>query len=91
MKYGYSKETKTFRLQVALQSGDVITKSVAAKRFGIKNLSAEISRVKQNGYVVKKTTRIASNGIQVTEFSLGQPTREMIALAYKAQSLGLSV
>lgn len=91
MKYQYSKETKTFRLQQALQSGDVITRSVAAKRFGIKNLSAEISRIKQNGYVVKKSSRIASNGVQVTEFSLGHPTREMIALAYKAQSLGLTV
>ena len=40
MKFTYSKETKTFRLQKALQAGEVITSSVAAKRFGIKNLIA---------------------------------------------------
>jgi hypothetical protein len=49
MKYQYSKESKTFKLQQALQSGETITASSAAKRFGIKNLSAEVSRVKQNG------------------------------------------
>ena len=91
MKYNYSKETKSFKLQVALQSGEVVTASTAAKRFGIKNLSAEVSRVRQNGYFVAKSTRVAGNGVTVTEYKLAQPTREMIALAYKAQSLGITV
>ena len=91
MKYLYSRETKTFRLQQAFQSGEVVTASTAQKRFGIKNLSAEVSRIKQNGYVVAKSTRTAGNGVTVTEYKLGSPTREMIALAYKAQAAGLSV
>jgi hypothetical protein len=91
MKYQYSKETKTFKLQKALQSGAVVTASTAAKMFGIKNLSAEISRIKQNGYVVAKNTRKANNGVTVTEYALGKANREMIALAYKAKALGLSV
>lgn len=91
MKFQYSRETKTFKLQTALQAGDVVTASTAAKRFGIKNLSAEISRVKQNGYVVAKSTRVAGNGVKVTEYKLGQPSRAMIALAYKAQAAGLTV
>jgi len=89
MKHSYSKQTKTFKLQQALQSGETITASVAAKRFGIKNLSAEVSRVKQNGYVVAKSTRTAANGIQVTEFRLGQPSRALIAAGYAAISAGL--
>ena len=91
MKYQYSKETKTFKLQQALQAGEAITASVAAKRFGIKNISAEVSRIKANGYVVAKSTRKAGNGVQVTEYKLGHPTRELIALAYKAQQAGLTV
>ena len=91
MKYLYSRETKTFRLQQAFQQGATVTASTAQKRFGIKNLSAEVSRIRQNGYVVAKSTRTAGNGVAVTEYSLGQPTREMIALAYKAQSLGIAV
>lgn len=89
MKYQYSKESKTFKLQQALQSGETITASSAAKRFGIKNLSAEVSRVKQNGYVVARQTRTAANGVQVTEFKLGQPTRALIAAGYAAIAAGL--
>ena len=91
MKYQYSKETKTFKLQQALQAGEVVTASTAQKRFGIKNLSAEVSRIKANGYVVAKTTRKAGNGVAVTEYALGKPSREMIALAYKAIAAGLTV
>jgi hypothetical protein len=91
MKYQYSRDTKSFKLQVALQAGEVVTASTAAKRFGIKNLSAEVSRVRQNGYFVAKSTRVAGNGVTVTEYKLAQPTREMIALAYKAQAAGLTV
>lgn len=89
MKYQYSKETKTFKLQQALQAGETITASVAAKRFGIKNLSAEVSRIKQNGYVVAKSSRKAPNGVQVTEFRLGQPSRALIAAGYAAIAAGL--
>ena len=66
MKYQYSKETKTFKLQTALQAGDVVTASTAAKRFGIKNISAEASRIRYNGYAVYATTRKAANGVVVT-------------------------
>lgn len=91
MKYQYSKETKSFKLQAALQAGEVVTASTAAKRFGIKNLSAEVSRVRSNGYFVAKSTRVAGNGVTVTEYKLAQPTREIIALAYKAKAAGLTV
>jgi hypothetical protein len=89
MKYTYSKETKTFKLQAALQQGAVVTASTAQKQFGIKNLSAEISRIKANGYVVAKSTRTAGNGVQVTEYKLGHPTRELIAAGYRALSAGI--
>ena len=91
MKFNYSKETKTFKLQKALQSGEAITASAAEKRFGIKNLSAEISRIRQNGYAVYKKNRVAGNHVEVTEYVMGDASREMIALAYKAKSLGITV
>lgn len=89
MKYQYSKETKTFKLQVALQAGDVVTASAAQKRFGIKNLAAEVARVRQNGFVVNTISRKAGNGVQVTEYAMGKPSRELIAAGYKALSVGL--
>jgi DNA-binding IclR family transcriptional regulator len=91
MKYHYSKETKTFKLQKALQNGDVITAADARKRFGIENLSAEVSRIRQNGYAVFAETRKAGNGVVVREYRMGNASREMVALAYKAKSLGFTV
>lgn len=91
MKYTYSKDTKTFKLQTALQSGAVVTASQAAKQFGIKNITAEVARIRQNGYHVATNTRKAGNGVVVTEYAMTKPTRELIALGYLAKSLGLSL
>jgi hypothetical protein len=91
MKYNYSRKTKTFQLQKALQAGEVITSSKAEKQFGIKNLTAEITRVRQNGYPVRTNTRVAGNGVRVTEYALTKAPREIVALGYLAKSMGLSV
>ena len=91
MKYQYSKETKTFKLQQALQGGDVITASQAEKRFGIKNINAEVSRIRQNGYAVYTKNRTAGNGVKVTEYVMGNASREIVALGYKAKSLGITL
>ncbi len=82
-------ETKTGKLFQALKSGEKITASEAAKRFGIKNISAEVSRIRQNGYAVYANNRKAGNGVQVTEYVIGKPSRKLVAAGYKAMSLGL--
>jgi hypothetical protein len=91
MKFNYSKETKTFKLQQALQNGDVVTASQAEKRFGIKNINAEVSRIRQNGYAVYTKNRTAGNGVKVTEYVMGDASRELVALGYKAKQLGITV
>jgi hypothetical protein len=91
MKYLYSRETKTFKLQKALQGGDVVTASQAEKRFGIKNINAEVSRIRQNGYAVYTKNRTAGNGVKVTEYVMGDASRELVALAYKAKAAGFTV
>lgn len=84
-----NENTKTFKLFTALQSGDKVSASQATKRFGIKNISAEVSRIRQSGYAVYANTRKAGNGVQVTEYRLGTPSRKLIAAGYKAMSLGI--
>lgn len=91
MKFNYSKETKTFKLQKALQNGDVVTASQAEKRFGIKNINAEVSRIRQNGYAVYTKNRTAGNGVKVTEYVMGDASRELVALGYKAKALGITL
>lgn len=84
-----SKETKTYKLFQALQAGERITASQAEKRFGIKNISAEVSRIRQNGYAVYTNSRVAGNGVKVTEYVIGKPSRKIVAAGYKAMALGL--
>ena len=86
-----SKETKTYKLFNALYNGEKVTQSEATKRFGIKNISAEASRIRANGYAVYANTRKAGNGVTVTEYEMGNPSREIVALGYKAKALGISL
>jgi hypothetical protein len=87
----FNPETKTFKVFNALYNGDTLTAADARKRFGVGNLAAEASRIRQSGYAVYANTRKAGNGVQVTEYQLGKPSREIVALGYMAKSLGLSV
>jgi Helix-turn-helix domain len=84
-------ETKTFKLFNALYKGETVTASEAAKRFGIKNISAEASRIRSQGYAVYSNSRVAGNGVQVTEYVMGRPSREIVALGYKAKALGITL
>ena len=85
----FNPETKTFKLFNALRNGDALTASQAEKRFGIKNISAEVSRVRQAGFAVYCNTRKAGNGVQVSEYVMGKPSRKIVAAGYKAMALGL--
>jgi hypothetical protein len=84
-------ETKTGKVFAALQAGEKLTASEAKHRFGVGNLAAEASRIRQSGYAVYANSRLAGNGVQVTEYELGKPSREIVALGYKAKSLGIAL
>jgi hypothetical protein len=82
-------ETKTFKLFTALQNGERVTPAQATKRFGIKNISAEVSRIRQAGYAVYANKRTAGNGVAVTEYVIGKPSRKIVAAGYMALARGL--
>ena len=86
-----SKETKTYKVFNALYNGESLTASQAEKRFGVKNIAAEASRIRQSGYAVYANTRTAGNGVTVTEYAMGKPSREIVALGYKAKALGITL
>ena len=90
MVYSIKKDTKTHKLFTAMKNGERVTASDAAKRFGIKNISAEASRIRSAGYAVYANSRKAGNGVQVTEYQIGEPSRKLIAAGYKALALGLA-
>lgn len=82
-------ETKTGKVFSALKEGEKLTQAQALHRFGVKNLAAEASRIRQAGYAVYANSRKAGNGVQVTEYEMGRPSRKVVAAGYKAIALGL--
>jgi hypothetical protein len=70
-------ETKTFKVFSALQKGEAVTES-KAKKMGIGNLAAEISRIRQHGFP------------EVTEYVLGKASRRIVAAGYKAIAMGIA-
>ncbi len=85
----FSTETKTYKLFTALYQGEKVTPAQASKRFGIKNISAEVSRIRHAGYAVYANKRTAGNGVAVTEYVIGKPSRKIVAAGYKALAMGL--
>ena len=81
-------ESKTFKVFSALQSGRSLTASQASK-LGVKNLSAEVSRIRSHGFCVYTNNRLAGNGVQVTEYVLGKPSRTLVAAGYRALAAGI--
>lgn len=87
----FNPETKTFKVFTALYQGQTLTAAQASKRFGVKNLSAEASRIRAGGYAVYANSRTAGNGVTVTEYEMGRPSREIVALGYAAKARGLTL
>ena len=85
----FSPKTKTYKLFTALHSGETVTPAQAEKRFGIKNISAEASRIRSAGFAVYCNTRKAGNGVHVTEYAIGRPSRKVVAAGYRALAMGL--
>jgi len=86
----FNPKTKTFKVFNALYNGEALT-TAKAKKMGVGNLAAEASRIRQGGYAVYSNTRTAGNGVKVTEYVLGKPSREIVALGYAAKAKGLSL
>jgi len=86
----FNPETKTFKVFNALYNGAALT-AAQARKMGVGNLSAEVTRIRQGGYAVYGNQRVAGNGVRVTEYQLGRPSREIVALGYKAKAAGLTL
>ncbi len=86
-----NKGTKTHKLFEALHKGETVTPAQALKRFGIKNIRAEATRIRQAGYSVYATHPYKREGGQkCTKYLIGTPSKAIIAAGYKARQLGLA-
>ena len=85
----FTMESKTSKLLTALQMGETFTAAQAKKRFGIGNVRAEVSRIRQSGFAVYANQRKAGNHTVITEYRLGRPSRAIVAAGYRALAMGL--
>lgn len=81
-------ETKTYQVFTRLQAGESLTES-KARKLGVGNLRAEVSRIRQSGFAVYANSRRAGNGVTVTEYRIGKPSRKLVAAGYRALAAGL--
>ena len=86
----FNPETKTFKVFNALYKGATLT-AAQARKMGVGNIAAEASRICQAGYAVYANQRTAGNGVTVTEYVMGKPSREIVALGYAAKAAGLTL
>lgn len=64
-----------------LKTGRDITTKQARSRFGITNVSARISELRQAGYAIYLNQKTSSNGRSFNVYRLGKPSRQMVAIA----------
>lgn len=84
-----TKQGKLFKALVL--DREVLTSAQIVKRFGIKNPRATVSDIRDRGYAIYANQRVAGNNVRVTEYRYGEASRKMVALAYKASRLGITV
>ena len=88
----FDETTKQYKLfQALVLNGETLSEAAIAKRFGIANPTATISQIRQRGYAVYAKQRVAGNGVKVTEYEMGKPSREIVALGYKAKQMGITL
>lgn len=72
--------TKTEKLLNALESGARLTSRQIFSRFGLKNPTATITNLRQEGHSIYFNRRKNTASF----YRMGRPTRELIAAGYRA-------
>ena len=62
---------------------NTFTVKQAQRRFGIKNVSARIDELRQEGYCIYTNTKKLENGNTVHYYKMGMPTRKLVRAALK--------
>lgn len=82
---------KQDRLLEALKSGQSLTAKQIRAWFGIANPTATVSDLRYSGHAVYARQTTDTKGRTNTKYSLGRPSRRVVAAGYRALALGLEV
>ena len=86
----FDKTTKTGKLFTALvEKNQALTSAQITTKFGIKDPSSAVSKIRFAGYPVYTNISKGKDGKRVTEYRHGKASRKLIAAGYKAMAAGL--
>jgi hypothetical protein len=86
----FNPESKSFKLFQALNKGEQLTELQISARFGLKNPRATVSSLRMNhGVAVYADNHTDTKGRNTTKYSIGRPSRKVVAAGYKAIAMGL--
>ena len=63
---------------------NTFTVKQAQRRFGIKNVSARIDELRQEGNVIYTNKKTLADGRKITYYRLGTPTKALVQAALRA-------
>lgn len=63
---------------------NTFTVAQARSRFGIKNVAARISELRQEGHSIFTNTRKLEDGRTIQYYKIGKPSKKVVAAGYKA-------
>lgn len=76
--------TKKQALLEAFKKGEELTVKQIQHRFDIANPTATVSDLRFDGHAIYANRRANSKGVEVTRYSLGRPSRKVVAAGYRA-------
>ena len=68
---------------------NTFTTAQARRLFGVHNVSARISELRQEGYAVYLNEHTDSKGRMTRKYRAGKPSRKLVAAGYRAIAMGL--
>lgn len=78
--------TKQSRLLEAFKRGEQLTAKQIAARFDIANPTAVVSDLRYSGHAIYGNKRTNRRGSSTTKYSIGRPSRAVVAAGYRALS-----
>jgi predicted transcriptional regulator len=81
--------TKTQKVLTAFESGQELTAKQIAARYGVGNPGRVVHYLRNQGYSIYLNKRVDTKGRVTNKYSLGNPTRAIVAAGWKATRLGL--
>lgn len=82
--------SKSSAVLSALRAGEKLTAAQIGARFGVKNPTATISALRQEGYCIYGNAATLADGRKTTKYVFGIPSRNMMKAAMLAKSMGLA-